>query len=115
MKQMILLKNFLNLQIMRRGTDFIFGSVELLNYHLHQISLKRGRSYLESPERLRNKRGTINPQNNDDKCFQYAIIVALNYQNIENHVERISNIKPFINQYNWEGIEFPTKSRLEKV
>ena len=29
------------------------------------------------------------------------------HQNIENHPERISNIKPFINQYNWKGIDFP--------
>ena len=25
---------------------------------------------------------------------------------IENHPERISNIKPFIDQYNWKGIDF---------
>ena len=34
--------------------------------------------------------------------------VALNHQNIENHPERISNIKPFIDQYHWEGIDFPS-------
>ena len=31
---------------------------------------------------------------------------ALNYQNIETHPERISKLKPYINRYNWEGIEF---------
>ena len=54
-----------------------------------------------------NKRATINPRNKDNKCFQYSITVALNLQIIENHPERTSNIKPFINQYNWEGIDFP--------
>ena len=34
--------------------------------------------------------------------------VALNHQNIENHPERISNIKHFIDQYLWEGIDFPS-------
>ena len=33
--------------------------------------------------------------------------VALNHQNIENHPERISKIKPFIDQYNWDDIDFP--------
>ena len=33
--------------------------------------------------------------------------VALNHQNIENHPERISNINPFIDKYNWNGIDFP--------
>ena len=31
----------------------------------------------------------------------------MNHQNIENHPERMSNIKPFIDQYNWKGIDFP--------
>ena len=52
-----------------------------------------------------NKRATINPKNDDDNCFQYAITVALNDQNIENNPERISNIKPFINQNNRKGID----------
>ena len=30
----------------------------------------------------------------------------MNHQNIENHPEIISNIKPFINNYNWRGIDF---------
>ena len=67
---------------MRKGSDFIFESVELLDYRLHKISLKRGKSYIESPEWLRNKRATINLQNNDDKYFQYALTVELNHQNI---------------------------------
>ena len=29
---------------------------------------------------LKNKTVTINPKNNDDKCFQYALTVALNYK-----------------------------------
>ena len=64
------------------------------------------------PEWLRNKRATINPQNKDDNnCFQYAITVALNHQSIENHPERISNIEPFINQYNWKDIDFPSHQK----
>ena len=31
---------------------------------------------------------------------------ALNYQIIETHPERISKLKPYINKYNWEGIDF---------
>ena len=54
-----------------------------------------------------NKRVTINPKNKGKKCFQYSITAALNHQNIENHPERISNIKPFIDKYNWKGIDFP--------
>ena len=107
-----LLNSFLNNYqkeeiILRNGSNFVFESVDLLSYHIHKTSLKRGKSYIKSPEWILNKRATINSKNKDDKCFQYSITVVLNHQNIKNHPERISNIKPFIDQYNWEGIEFP--------
>ena len=72
-----------------------------------KVDLKRGKSYIKSPEWILNKRATINPKNKDNKCFQYSITVSLNHQEIENHPERISNIKPFIDKYNWKGIDFP--------
>ena len=106
-----LIKSFLTYyqneeKTLRNGSNFVFESVDLLTYHIHKTNLKRGKSYIKSPEWILNKRATINPKNKDNKCFQYSITVALNHQNIENHPERISNIKPFINQYNWEGIDF---------
>ena len=36
-------------------------------------------------------------------------MVALNYGEIELHSERVSNIKPFINKYNWKEINYPSK------
>ena len=79
-----------------KGSDFIFDSVNLLYYHLQKTSLKRTRSsYIDSPEWLKNKKATINPKNNDDNCFQYALTAALNYLNIKSHPERVSNLKPF--------------------
>ena len=94
-------------KILRNGSNFIIQSVKILYYHIHKINLKRGKSYIKSLEWILNKRATINPKNKDNKCFQYSITVALNHQNIENHPERISNIKPFIDKYNWKGIDFP--------
>ena len=76
-----------------KGSDFYFDSVNLLYYHLQKTSLKRiGSSYIDSPEWLKNKKATINPKNNDDNCFQYALTVALNYQNIKKDPQRISKI-----------------------
>ena len=94
-------------KILRNGSNFIFESVNLLTYHIHKIDLKRGKSYIKSPEWILNKRATINPINKYNKCFQCSITVALNHQKIRNNLERISNIKPFINNYNWKGIDIP--------
>ena len=47
---------------MRRGSGFIFDSVDLLHYHLQKTSLtKKGGSYTDSSEWLRNQKAKINP------------------------------------------------------
>ena len=45
----------------------------------------------------------------DNKCFQYAVTVLLNYEEIKEHLQKITKIKPIINKYNWEGIHFPSE------
>ena len=95
-------------QIMRGGNEFKFESVDRLDHKLHKIKLRRGGSCIESPEWIRNKRATINRKNENDNCFLYSLTAALNHQNIRNHPEKISNVKHFISEYNWEGIDFPS-------
>ena len=43
---------------------------------------------------------------NNDNSFENALGGALNYQTIKTHPERISKLMPYINKYNWEGLEF---------
>ena len=73
-------------------------------------------SYIDSPEWLNNKTVTINPKTNDNNCFQYALTVALNYENIKKDPQEIQKIKPFINQYDCKGTNFPShKEDWKKV
>ena len=100
------------LETKMKGSSFIFERIDLLEYHLHKISLNRDSSYIKSSEWMKIKKVTINPKNTkDNNCFQYAITAALNHQNISHHPERISNLKPFINDYNWKDTEFPSHSK----
>ena len=100
------------LETKMKGSGFIFERVDLLEYHLHKISLNRGSSCIKSPEWIINKHGTINPQNTENnRCLQYVITVALHHKNITHHPERIANISPFINNYNWKDIECPSYSK----
>ena len=52
-----------------KGSEFVFDSVDFLEYKLNKIGLNRGGSYVDSPKWLKNKKATINPKNDDDKCF----------------------------------------------
>ena len=81
-----------------RGSEFMYDSVDALHYNHNKVSLSRGGSYIDSPKWLKNKKTTINPKNKDDKCFEYALTVVLNQKQIKDHPERISKIKPFIDQ-----------------
>ena len=62
--------------------------------------------FIESAKWIKDKKSTINPKNNDNKCFQYAVTVALNHDKINKDPQRISKNKPFINQHNWNDIDF---------
>ena len=108
----LLLRYQENLEEKMRGSEFVFDGINLLHYDLNKISLNRGESYINSPDWIENKKATINPQNKkDDKCFQYALTVALNHEKIKRDRQRISKMKPFIDQYNWNEIDFPSTGK----
>ena len=100
-----------NLEEKMKRSEFEFDGVNFLYYDFNKISLNRGGSYIDSPKWLKNKKSTINPKNNNYKCFQYAVTLALNLDKINNHLQRISKIKPFIDQYNWSDIDFPSTGK----
>ena len=102
-----------NLEKKMNGSEFVFDGINALYYDLNKISLNRVGSYIKSPRWLEDKEATINPQNkNDNKCFQYALTIALNYEKINNNRHRISKkLKTFINQYNWKEIDFQSAGK----
>ena len=116
----ILFESFLNNyqkeeQILRNGSNYTFESVDVLGIHFHNIKLKRGRTYIDSPAWIQNKHATINPKNiKDYECFKYAIIAALHHQEIGKDPQRISKHKPCINNYNRKDIDFPSGSNEYK-
>ena len=79
---------------------FIFDRVYLLYYKYHKINTNRGGSYIDSPDRIKNKKPTINPINkNYTKCFHYAETLASNHKEIGKIQE----------EYNWEGTNYPSE------
>ena len=47
-----------------------------MNYNCHKVNFRRGGSYIDSQTVYIKK--TVYPNNENDKYFQYAVIVALN-------------------------------------
>ena len=90
-------------------TSFLIKGVESITYSFTKIIIKN--TFVESPDWIKNKKCTINPQNKDNKCFQYSVTISLYHKEIKNNPERISKIKPFINNLNWENINFPPEGQ----
>ena len=98
------------------GSSFTFDHIDHLDYHFNMVNLNRGSTYTTLPKRIANKKCIINPKNtNDNACFAYAIMVALNHSKISNNSQRISNIMHFVNKYNWTNIDFPVGPKEYKA
>ena len=66
------------------GSHFTFDSVNALYYDLNKTRLSRGRSYMDSPEWLKNKKATINPQNEERwQVLSIYLTVALSHEQIK--------------------------------
>ena len=65
-----------------KESDFICVLVQLMYYQCHKVNFKRGGLHIDSPDQIKIEKATINPKNKDDKCFQYAAAVTLNYKQI---------------------------------
>ena len=100
-----------NLRDKMRGSDFEFDGVNFLYHDFNKTSINRRGSYIDSPKWLKDKKSTINPKNNEDKCFQYTVTLALNLNRINKDPQIVSRIKPFIEKYNWEDIDFPSTGK----
>ena len=64
-------------------------------------------TFVETPMCIKSKKAVLNPKDNDNKSFQYSITLSLYYKEIGNNFNRITKIKPSINNFNWNTINFP--------
>ena len=78
----------------------------MINYdeQYHYFAVK-SKLELYSTEWLRSKKESIT---NEDHCFQNALNDSLDYQRIKKNPQQIPKLKPYINQYNWKDIKFPS-------
>ena len=98
--------------MLRNGSGYVFDCVDLTLVQFHSIQLKRGSSYIPSPKWIEKKKTKINPQNTQDNCcFAYSIIAVLHHEEIHKNPHRIKNLVPYISNYNWKDIKFPTEQK----
>ena len=89
-----------------KGSQFVFDYVCLLFYKCHKKSelwrIIYRFSWLDKKQKSNNN--SINKR--DNKCFPFAITVALNHDEIKKDLQLITKIKP-LSKYNQEGLNLP--------
>ena len=86
------------------SSRFIFKEVLYMDINIHQLNLTRGSSYLPLPDWLACKKAIMNPKNEDQECFKWAVIAVSRWKEINNNPERISKLKRFEKDFDWSGI-----------
>ena len=92
----------------QRGSNWRFERVLSLDVHFTDFQPLRGSTFLPLPSKISTKKAVINMKNNDDQCFKWSVVRALNP--VEKNSERITNeLKEQSERLDWSGLQFPVK------
>ena len=92
------------------NSRFRFDETLFLDVSFHWLT--RGSSYVPLPDWIAKKKVIINPQNDDEGCFKWAVIAVLE---IGKDPQCMSTLKKFENNYDWSGLEFPVTANKINV
>ena len=73
-----------------------------------------GSSYIPLPPKIKNKNAVINMKNEDNQCFKWCVVRALNP--VEKNSERITKeLKDQSKRLDWSGLKFPVDLKQIKI
>ena len=93
-----------------QGSGWYLESIINLTLHTAKWDPLNAGSYIDLPANLKNKKAIINMKNQDDKCFLWCVLRALNPKNT--NPDRIDkDLKSKQDTLNMEGIKYPVSFR----
>ena len=90
-----------------KDSKFVFDRIMHMDINFHRLNLNRGSSYIPLPDWLTKKKAIINPKNSDQECFKWAVIEAMRWEEIDRDHQRISKLRRYEDDFDWDGIDFP--------
>ena len=97
------------------GSGWILSYVKQANLKIFDFALIRGGKYLPLPDKIKNKQACINVQNDDEKCFKWAILAALHNKDIDKDHDRVTKYYPYQGELNEEGLTYPVDPMNKKM
>ena len=94
-----------------RDSKFVFDRIMYMDMRMYRLNLTRGSSYIPLPDWLAKKKAILNPKNLDEKCFKWAVIAGLKWEEKDCHPERVSKLRRYDNKFDWSGITYPVSTK----
>ena len=91
----------------KEGSGWTLSEILHLDLNVAQYKPWKGSSYLPLPKKLQDKKAIINVENEDNKCFMWSVLAALHPIPRKSNPERIHHYRPYVDELNVDGIEFP--------
>ena len=99
----------------KEGSGWTLSEILHLDLNVAQYKQLKGFSYLPLPKKLEHKKAIINVGNEDNKCFTWSVLAALHPIPRKSNPERIHHYRPYVDEVNVDGIEFPVRiSKMPK-
>ncbi|KAJ8672229.1 hypothetical protein QAD02_003488 [Eretmocerus hayati] len=93
-----------------KDSGWSFSSIMNLQININRFKpMRSGGSYIPLPQFIQTKHSCINIMNNDDQCFEWAILAALHPVPRNNHPNWINHYIQYQEELNMEGMSYPVK------
>ena len=96
------------------GSNWVFQEIRRLEIHFANWQPLGGSTFIPLPAKLKNKKGVINIKNEDNQCFKWCVVRALNP--VDQNSNRLT--KELVQQsksLNWNGLKFPVDLKQIKI
>ena len=94
-----------------RDSKFVFDRIIHMDINFHRLNLTGVSSYIPLPDWLAKKKAIINPKNSDLECFKWAVIAAMRWEEIDRDQLRLSKLRRYEDDFDWDGIKFRSSIR----
>lgn len=94
-------------ELQENGSGWSLHEIIGLDVNYNKLLRFCGSSYIPTPSSIKIKQAVVNVKNEDNRCFQWAVLSALHPA--KSHTDRLSNYERFKNELNFDGITFPMK------
>ena len=92
-------------EFVQNGSGWTISQVDKIVLSMAAYNPTGGSSYIRTPKSLVRKQAIVNVNNDDNKCFVWAVLSALHPQ--QQHSDRITKYREYANELNVTGLEFP--------